>query len=122
MWYVIYMQVTALSLKQPYANLIATGKKTIETRKWSAKYRGDILICASLSGKEDPRGVALCIVELYDIRPMAKSDEIVACIELYPNANAWLIRNVRVLKNPFPVKGKLGLYKVEVTKQLLGTK
>jgi hypothetical protein len=56
--------------------------------------------------------VALCIVELYDIRPMVEADETAACIELYPNAKAWLIRNLRVLKEPFPVKGQLGLFEI----------
>ncbi len=104
----------ALSLKQPYASLIAEGIKTIETRKWATKYRGDILICASKSGQGEPKGVALCIVELYDIRPMTKADEAAACIELYPNAKAWLIRNLRVLPKPFPVKGHLSLFDIDL--------
>lgn len=37
----------ALSVKQPWASLIDDGTKTIETRKWSTRYRGDLLICAS---------------------------------------------------------------------------
>ena len=36
-----------LSLKQPYAELLAIGKKTIESRKWSTSYRGNFLIHAS---------------------------------------------------------------------------
>jgi hypothetical protein len=104
----------ALSLKQPYANLVAQGVKTIETRKWSTNYRGDILICASKSGQGEPQGVALCIVELYDIRPMTKADESAACINLYPNAKAWLIRNLRPIKEPFAVKGQLGLFELNL--------
>lgn len=37
----------ALNVKQPWAWLIASGKKTIETRTWSTKYRGPILIVSS---------------------------------------------------------------------------
>ena len=37
----------ALSLKQPYAELIVSGKKTIELRKWNTKFRGNFLIHAS---------------------------------------------------------------------------
>ena len=113
------MLIRALSLKQPYANLVASGKKSMETRTWSTKYRGDMLICASMSGKGEPIGVALCIVELYDIRPMTLDDETAACVELYPRANVWLIRKLRVLKNPFPVKGQLGLYQVEIDRKFL---
>ena len=37
----------ALCLKQPWLYLITTGLKTIETRKWNTKYKGDIILCAS---------------------------------------------------------------------------
>lgn len=36
-----------LSLKQPYAELLATGRKTIEIRKWNTNFRGSFLIHAS---------------------------------------------------------------------------
>lgn len=36
----------AISLKQPFVELIKNRTKTIETRLWSTKYRGDLLICA----------------------------------------------------------------------------
>ena len=37
----------ALSLWQPWADLIAMGLKTMETRFWSTEYRGPILICSA---------------------------------------------------------------------------
>jgi predicted transcriptional regulator len=36
-----------LSLKQPYAELLVSGKKTIELRKWNTSFRGKFLIHAS---------------------------------------------------------------------------
>ena len=42
----------ALSLKQPFAELILQGKKTIELRKWNTKFRGEFLIHASKSPDE----------------------------------------------------------------------
>lgn len=36
------MQFKALSVKQPYASMIAQGSKTIETRNWPTEYRGDL--------------------------------------------------------------------------------
>lgn len=36
----------ALTIRQPWASLIAEGVKTIETRSWSTKYRGPIAIHA----------------------------------------------------------------------------
>ena len=41
------MIMKALSLKQPYAELITTGKKTIEIRSWNTKFRGKFYVHAS---------------------------------------------------------------------------
>ena len=38
----------ALSIRQPWAHLVATGSKPIENRTWSTPYRGLVLIHASL--------------------------------------------------------------------------
>ena len=109
----VSMIYKAISLKQPWANLVASGKKTIETRKWSTNYRGDLVICSSQKPKIDPAGYALCIVELYDVRPMEKKDEKKACVKVYPRAHSWFLRNLRPIK-PFPVKGSLGIYNLEI--------
>ena len=37
----------ALSLKQPWAELILQGKKTVETRTWNTEFRGSFYIHAS---------------------------------------------------------------------------
>jgi len=37
----------ALSIRQPWAELILQGKKTIETRKWDTAFRGEFYIHAS---------------------------------------------------------------------------
>ncbi len=105
----------AISLKQPWANLVATGAKTIETRKWSTKYRGDLVICSSQSPKIEPYGKALCIVELYDVRLMTKKDETKACIKIYPGAYAWLLCNLRPINPPVPIKGSLGIFDLKIT-------
>jgi hypothetical protein len=104
----------AISLKQPWANLVASGKKTIETRKWSTRYRGDLIICSSQSPKIDPYGKALCIVELYDIEPMTKKDEKEACIKVYPKAKAWFLRNPRPINPPITIKGSLGIFDLKI--------
>ena len=41
------MKIKAISLWQPWANLIAVGAKKYETRSWKTNYRGALLICAS---------------------------------------------------------------------------
>lgn len=106
--------VKAISLKQPWANLVASGKKSIETRRWSTKYRGDLVICSSQTPKIHPAGYALCIVELYDVRPMVKADEGRACIKVYPKAHSWFLRNIRPIDPIVPVKGALGIYNLDL--------
>lgn len=66
----------ALSLWQPWASLIADGRKKVETRSWNMLYRGPLAIHASKRVEKDacedfgydwrtiPRGSILCIVEV----------------------------------------------------------
>jgi hypothetical protein len=105
--------VKALSIKQPWANLIAAGEKTIETRSWATDYRGPILIVSSRSPKIEPAGFALAIADLVNCRPMTRSDEPAARCGLYPNAHSWVLQNIRKIPL-FPVRGKLGLYEVKL--------
>ena len=107
-------QWCGISLKQPWANLVANGQKTIETRKWKTPYRGDLVICSSKNPDIEPAGYALCIVELYHIEPMQKKHEAKACIKVYPGAYSWFLRNIRPIVPPFPIKGSLGIFKLSV--------
>lgn len=43
----------AISLLQPWASLVVMGAKKIETRSWNTKYRGELLIHASLGKDKD---------------------------------------------------------------------
>ena len=45
--------VKCLSLKQPYAELLVSGMKTIEVRKWNTKFRGQFLVHASKNIDEE---------------------------------------------------------------------
>ncbi len=42
-----------LSLKQPFAELVVSGRKTIELRNWNTKFRGEFLVHASKSSDKD---------------------------------------------------------------------
>ena len=108
----------AISIKQPWANLIASGKKTIETREWATLYRGQVLLVSSKVPKIEPAGCAVAVANLVDCRVMTKADEVAAQCSIYPNAFAWVLQNVRAIE-PFPVKGQLGLYEVDVTPESL---
>ncbi len=109
----------ALSIKQPWANLIASGEKTIETRTWSTDYRGPLLIVSSKLPNIPPAGYALAIVDLVDCRVMYRRDEQAACCKLYPGAYAWILCNVRRIEL-FRVRGQQGLYEVNVPMPLPG--
>lgn len=53
------MKVKVISILQPWASLVAAGHKRIETRSWSTKYRGEILIHASAGKKKECRTIAM---------------------------------------------------------------
>lgn len=48
-----------LSLLQPWASLVVMGAKKIETRSWNTKYRGPLLIHASLGKKPAHREITM---------------------------------------------------------------
>ena len=101
----------AISLKQPWANLIVEGVKTIETRVWATRYRGRLVIVSSKLPDIPPAGFALAVADLLDCRPMTEADAAAACCEVYPRARAWVLANVRPI-TPVPVVGQLGLYRL----------
>ena len=108
------MIMKALSVKQPWASMIASGVKTIETRTWYTEYRGPLLICSSKQPTgQGPTGKALCVVDLVDCRRMRSGDQAAAGCVVYEGAYSWVLANVRLVE-PFPVKGMLGLFDVEV--------
>lgn len=106
----------ALTVSPEYAELITNGVKTIECRTWKTDYRGDILITSSAKKKAGTiPSHALCIAELYDVRPMKKDDADAACMkqsECTADKYSWMLRNVRLIE-PIPVKGKLSLWNFE---------
>ena len=106
----------ALSVKQPWANMIASGEKTIETRTWMTSFRGPILIISSKQPRIEPAGCVVAIATLSNCRTMTRRDERAACCRIYPNAKAWVLENIRPVK-PVPMKGALGLFEcpLEIT-------
>ena len=104
----------ALSIKEPWASLINSGKKTIETRTWHTNYRGAILLCASKSPKGPLSGLAFASANLVDCRPMTKADEIKAACPIYPKAHSWILQDITPLTRYFSVKGQLGIFEVEM--------
>jgi hypothetical protein len=86
----------------PYATWIMNGEKTIETRYRSFRYTGDIVICCGKTNSVgDNAGKALCIVELWKIRPMKKTDEKAAGVKYNPQIKSFLLRNWRHFSRDF---------------------
>lgn len=107
----------ALVVRQPWAGRIASGRKTIELRSWSTKYRGPVIIVAGSRkwGKLDPEGplgVVVCVVDLVDVRPATTADEAAANGAPPDGWFAWVLENPRALPIT-PAKGRLGLYHPE---------
>jgi hypothetical protein len=118
------LTMKALCVRQPYAEVIARGIKTIEVRTWETKHRGPILIVASsnaypedmplfdLTDRDCPRSTAVCVVDLVDIghprRPTPEQAR-AACCDLQRGDLLWHIVRPRRVR-PFAVKGKLRLF------------
>ena len=122
----------ALSVRQPYATLIMLGIKPIETRTKHFSHRGDLLICAA---KQDadwtmvdkaaieqakrmgvdfnnlPRGVAMCVVNVTDCRPMQDDEWSRAACKPYPGAKGLHMTNVREVEH-VPITGMQGIFEV----------
>lgn len=117
------MKFKALSLKQPWANLVVRGQKTIEVRNWTTNYRGDIVICSSQRPDKkfiypdlsrEPMGYAIGIVELHDIIEMNILHEHSAMCKKNDGDQAWILKNPHRFKTPYPIKGKLSIFDIEI--------
>ena len=123
-----------LSVSQPFAELIITGKKTIELRKWNTKFRGEFLIHAPLKIRVDDckrlkitkklvTGVIIGKAELYDVKKYNSSNEIrkdqkfhFASKNFRGKTFGFKIKNAKSLRIPIPWKGQLGFFDVELSK------
>ena len=129
----------ALSLLQPWASLVVIGLKTIETRSWTTKYRGDLLIHAS-QGKAGsifaseppstkyikdfsklPFGFIIGRVTLTNIMRMEKLDEDDVVLnrltfeekafgEYSSGRYAWLLEEPVQFDVPLPARGMINLW------------
>ena len=125
----------AITIKQPFASLIAAGVKEYEFRTWKTKYRGEILIHAGKSidkkamekfeeyGLEYPSGCIIAKAVLSDC--IEVNDEFRKVLaEKNPKVYHSIIKhdewegygfkleNVEKLE-PIPAKGKLSIWEVD---------
>lgn len=122
-----------LSLKQPYAELLVSGKKTIECRKWSTRFRGDFLIHASKTVDIEAciyykmninllvKGSIIGKALIYDIKKYVTNEEFVldknkhlSLQNLHNNkiTYGFLIKDAVRFTKIIPYLGKLGFFEV----------
>ena len=129
----------ALSVWEPWASLIARGKKTIEMRSWSTPHRGPLIIC-SAKNKSKPVmeaiesykeaktippffrplfGKTLALANLVDCRVLTNEDRDACCMvgagfDLEDPENktyGWILEDVKAL-TPEDVTVEQGLFSV----------
>jgi hypothetical protein len=126
----IYMK--ALSLKQPWANLVAKGLKTIEIRTWNTKFRGKFLIHASknidkkyVGGQVgyEPLGSIIAIATLKDVVKYEDYNEFNKDRNRHRNwivnkddmpLYGFILDDIKAIK-PIPYKGMLNFFETGLT-------
>ena len=112
-------EAIALGIRQPWAELILRGIKTVEVRSTDTRKRGMIYVYASkklaenrfaeeaidrhgLDVKSLPRGVLVGTVELFASGPAETADEAAACVpaEYLSGRFAWRLQNPERLAEP----------------------
>lgn len=129
-----------LSVSQPFADLIASGKKTVELRKWNTNFRGEFLIHAPIRIRVDDckrlkitkklvTGAIIGKAELYDVKKYNSSTEIKKDQKLHfasknfqDKTYGFKIKNAKLLRIPIPWKGQLGFFDVELSKTRIKNK
>ena len=131
----------ALTIKQPWASLIAVGMKDIENRTWKTSFRGRILIHSasttypggwnSLTQEQLNEAIKTGLVGRHIEASLPHgaiigSVEIVDCVQNHQSLWAekgvwnWVLANPILFKEPiYNVKGKLSLWECEVEDQFV---
>lgn len=115
----------ALSLKQPWAWAVVKGIKDIENRKWSTKFRGEVLIHASTN--YDPlgdiilkeEGIEAPVKPLLNYGAIIGKVTIVDCVRIHPSKwffgpRGLVLKDAIEFERPIPCKGRLGFFEVNL--------
>ena len=112
----------ALTICQPYAELIARGEKRIENRTWPTSYRGPLAIHAGKSREwldpdeiDYPDGELVfgAVVAVADLVGCRRVEDLTGGWRDHEHAHGpwcWLLANVRRLPTPVPMRGAQGLW------------
>lgn len=110
----------ALSVVAPSGQLIASGKKTIEVRRWlpDLSPEEDLLIVENLNylrkdGDEEP-GIAVAVVNISPVHPFTPDDIPAACASGFEEGwFAWEISNVRQVDPAINARAARKIYIIE---------
>lgn len=130
------IKLKVLTLRQPWATLVAEGIKKYEFRSWKTKYRGKILIHAGTGiDKEDMKKYENMNLK-FPSRRIIAIVEIEDCLELDEQLNkkiiakknvaygnkirtgyAWKLKNVKKINYGKEVNGQLGLWNIDLNEK-----
>ena len=123
-----------LSISQPFAELIVSGKKTIELRSWNTKHRGEFFIHAPIRIRKDDckrlkiskkliTGAIVGKAEIYDVKRYQIKSELkleynkhFASKYFHDKKYGFEIKNAKKFRVPIACKGKLGFFDVKIPK------
>ncbi|MEW6042871.1 MAG: ASCH domain-containing protein [Thermoproteota archaeon] len=120
-----------LSVSQPFAELIVTGKKTIELRSWNTSFRGEFLIHAptkirtqdcqrlGIDASSLDVGVIVGKAVLYDVKEYRTKKELeqdrkyhFAGPEFSGSKFGFMLKSAKKFAMSIPHKGQLGFFDV----------
>jgi len=129
-----------LSVSQPFADLIISGKKIIELRNWNTNFRGEFLIQSPLKIRTDDSkrlkinkkfvtGAIIGKAQLYDVKQYYSIKEIksdqkfhFASKKFHNKTFGFMLKNAKPLRVPIPWKGQLGFFDVNIPKTKIKNK
>ena len=122
------------SVSQPFADLIISGKKIIELRKWNTNFRGEFLIHAPIKiriedckrlkiNKKLVTGAIIGKAELYEVKKYNSVKEIkadqkfhLASKNFHGKTFGFMLKNMKSFRIPISCKGKLGFFEIDFPK------
>ena len=123
-----------LSVSQPFADLIISGKKTIELRNWNTSFRGEFLIHAPLKIRNEDckrlkitkkfiTGAIVGKATIYDVKKYNSVKEVkidekfhFASKGFQNKKYGFILKNPKQFRIPIPYKGRLGFFDVVLPK------
>ncbi|HZJ54590.1 MAG TPA: ASCH domain-containing protein [Myxococcaceae bacterium] len=107
----------AITIHQPWAELIVRGDKDVENRSWRTRHRGPLLIHAGARADRER-------FQDYGVPDDARRSAIIGVVEVVdctlertsawhePGSWGWYLTRAKRFRRPIPMKGRRGLFEV----------